>query len=320
MNKQVVVGSTSDISVTGLMNKYILSKANGNPVDPHSEYFILKLDSGAEANFRRASRLALQTFCHEIRNVNPALAKDLEDRYLPENPTLVEMQGCEPECQNGIFHPLAGTAQALWRRFDADWQTGARIDVCVIVLVYNTVTDRSVLEELIRWSKYRDVPLVECCTSSTFDKLADSGLVIDRRQKPTKKVEAVQAIGLHGGRELSEAEVADLHAALAKVSTQPDGPSTASGFLENGHNILSSRAAEYDPNGQAERSMASVVIAFNAITLQDLTEAQGWEFMSVLKQVRAFRAPSYHPDSVQDNVNYAALMGEALYSEKPHKV
>ena len=50
------------------------------------------------------------------------------------------------------------------------------------------------------------------------------------------------------------------------------------------------RAATYDkPEG--ERSMAKTVQAFNAITGRDITTAEGWLMLAVLKQVRAFRNP-----------------------------
>lgn len=85
---------------------------------------------------------------------------------------------------------------------------------------------------------------------------------------------------------------------------------TAPGLLDAAAGHMRDRAATYDkPEG--ERSIAQVVTAFNAIHNTDLTEAQGWHFMSLLKQVRAFSGKA-HRDSVEDNVAYAALMGEAM--------
>lgn len=87
-------------------------------------------------------------------------------------------------------------------------------------------------------------------------------------------------------------------------------PTTAPGLLDAAAGHMRDRAATYDkPEG--ERSIAQVVTAFNAIHNTDLTEAQGWHFMSLLKQVRAFSGKA-HRDSVEDNVAYAALMGEAM--------
>ena len=74
------------------------------------------------------------------------------------------------------------------------------------------------------------------------------------------------------------------------------------------------RAATYDkPEG--ERSMAKTVQAFNAITGRDITTAEGWLMMAVLKQVRAFQNPGKpHVDSLEDGPAYLALMGEEMLS------
>lgn len=80
----------------------------------------------------------------------------------------------------------------------------------------------------------------------------------------------------------------------------------------SGH--IADRAKTYDaPEG--ERSMAKTVVAFNAITGHNLTEAQGWLFMALLKAVRAFQRPGYHADSIEDMAAYVALMGEAKARE-----
>jgi hypothetical protein len=77
---------------------------------------------------------------------------------------------------------------------------------------------------------------------------------------------------------------------------------------------ISERAKTYDkPEG--ERSMSATVQAFNAITGHNLTEAQGWLFMALLKAVRAFQREGYHADSVEDMAAYVALMGEAKARE-----
>ena len=72
------------------------------------------------------------------------------------------------------------------------------------------------------------------------------------------------------------------------------------------------RAATYDkPEG--ERSMAKTVQAFNAITGRDITTAEGWLMLAVLKQVRAFQNPGKpHVDSLEDGPAYLALMAEEM--------
>lgn len=96
-------------------------------------------------------------------------------------------------------------------------------------------------------------------------------------------------------------------------------------FLRNGADVLAERGKEYDkPEG--ERSMQRCVSAFEIITGKRITEAEGWLFMQILKDVRQWQKPDrYHEDSAVDCVNYAALKAEALSeqeSEYPsiHKV
>ena len=58
-----------------------------------------------------------------------------------------------------------------------------------------------------------------------------------------------------------------------------------------------------------ERSMEKIVKAFNIIYDKDLTTQQGWEFMCLLKQVRAAQG-DYHEDDHIDKVSYASLAAE----------
>lgn len=88
-------------------------------------------------------------------------------------------------------------------------------------------------------------------------------------------------------------------------------PVSAGDFLHEGLNILEERGKTYDTKEKGERSMSKAVRVFAIITGKQLTEAEGWEFMAVLKQVRAFQRPTFHQDSWQDFVNYAALGAEA---------
>lgn len=83
-------------------------------------------------------------------------------------------------------------------------------------------------------------------------------------------------------------------------------------FLRNGADVLAERGKEYDkPEG--ERSMQRCISAFEIITGKRITEAEGWLFMQILKDVRQWQNPDrYHEDSAVDCVNYAALKAEAL--------
>lgn len=92
------------------------------------------------------------------------------------------------------------------------------------------------------------------------------------------------------------------------VEPAPSAPD----ILEAAAGHMRDRAATYDkPEG--ERSMAQTVAIFNLHHGTELTPAQGWHFMQVLKDVRLFtNTANPHRDSVDDAVAYAALKGEAL--------
>lgn len=93
-----------------------------------------------------------------------------------------------------------------------------------------------------------------------------------------------------------------------------EAPTTASApdLLDAAAGHMRDRAATYDkPEG--ERSMAQTVAVFNQFHGTALTEAQGWHFMQILKDVRLFsNTANPHRDSVEDGVAYSALKGEAI--------
>lgn len=90
-------------------------------------------------------------------------------------------------------------------------------------------------------------------------------------------------------------------------------------FLQAAIDVQAERGKQYD-SPEGERSMGRTVQAFNAITGRDLSEAEGWLLLQVLKDVRQWQNPaSYHHDSALDGVAYSALKAEALSgtAEKP---
>lgn len=90
---------------------------------------------------------------------------------------------------------------------------------------------------------------------------------------------------------------------------------TATELLHKAADLMDQRGRQYDkPEG--ERSMVTTVTAFNAITGQDLTEAQGWLMMAILKMVRDNQRITAHQDSCEDLIAYASLYGEARLNEK----
>lgn len=85
----------------------------------------------------------------------------------------------------------------------------------------------------------------------------------------------------------------------------------AKDFLTTANSILEERGRDYDRSGD-ERSMPAICAAFNAITGNLLTPAEGYLFLQILKDVRQWSRPGIHLDSAIDAISYAALKAEAL--------
>lgn len=85
-------------------------------------------------------------------------------------------------------------------------------------------------------------------------------------------------------------------------------------YLRNALTIMEERGKTYDrPEG--ERSMGKAVQVLNIITGHNLKTSDGWLFLQVLKDVRQWTSPTFHKDSADDCVAYAALKAEALEEE-----
>lgn len=84
----------------------------------------------------------------------------------------------------------------------------------------------------------------------------------------------------------------------------------AAKILQDAINIMAERGKSYDKDGKAERSMGKVVAMFNTLTGHELTEAQGWKLMVLLKLVRSEQALD-KLDNYQDGAAYMALAGES---------
>lgn len=95
---------------------------------------------------------------------------------------------------------------------------------------------------------------------------------------------------------------------------EPSSVTTATSLLSKAAGHMQDRVATYD-SPEGETSMGKVVVAFNAVTGQQLTEAQGWLFMQMVKDVRLFARPGYHADSAEDGIAYSSLKAEAKSRE-----
>lgn len=93
---------------------------------------------------------------------------------------------------------------------------------------------------------------------------------------------------------------------------EPKEPKTAHDFLTFAGVTLNQRGKDYD-QPQGERSAGKVAEAFNAITGRNLSEAEIWLILQLVKDVRQWQNPDrYHADSALDGVSYSALKAEAL--------
>lgn len=86
-------------------------------------------------------------------------------------------------------------------------------------------------------------------------------------------------------------------------------PAYAPNILQDALEAIDNRASQRDRPG-GERSMATCVAAFNALTGAGLTEREGWVFMTVLKLSRA-QGGRLQEDDYIDGAAYMALAGEA---------
>lgn len=83
-------------------------------------------------------------------------------------------------------------------------------------------------------------------------------------------------------------------------------------FLQAAIDVQAERGKQYD-SPEGERSMGRTTRAFEAITGKHLTEAEGFLFQQLLKDVRQWQNPeTFHEDSALDCVAYASLKAEAL--------
>ncbi len=91
------------------------------------------------------------------------------------------------------------------------------------------------------------------------------------------------------------------------------GTVTADRLLTNAAMLLKERGETYD-SGE-ERSATKVATAFNAITDKDITPAEVYLLLQILKDVRQWANGGYHKDSAEDCISYAALKAEELAKE-----
>lgn len=84
----------------GLYRKYNIEKADGRPVDPRAEYFVLRLDGhGASTDIDRAHRnaciAAVRCYAARIEPWLPELAREICEKYV--EPASLKGQPIRPD-------------------------------------------------------------------------------------------------------------------------------------------------------------------------------------------------------------------------------
>lgn len=93
------------------------------------------------------------------------------------------------------------------------------------------------------------------------------------------------------------------------MASPPHVKTHATSFLSDAADTMKQRATDRDQ--VEERSMAKIVKVFNELNGTNLTEAQGWNFMVILKMVRARTGDTFRADDYVDGLAYSALEAES---------
>lgn len=65
----------------GLYGKYIITRADGKPIDPENEYFVLKIEGKGDKEHIEACRRAILVYADEIEEHLPELANDIYNKF-----------------------------------------------------------------------------------------------------------------------------------------------------------------------------------------------------------------------------------------------
>ena len=76
-----VMPTTLETQPKGLYFKYFIERADGSPIDPTDEYFVLKLSGKGDQHHIDACQAAIRTYAAAIKPFLPELAQDLEIKY-----------------------------------------------------------------------------------------------------------------------------------------------------------------------------------------------------------------------------------------------
>ena len=102
------------------------------------------------------------------------------------------------------------------------------------------------------------------------------------------------------------------------VFTPSSQSRTASEIADSSLVHIKERATTYD-QAAGERSAQKTAVAFNAITGHNVSEAEVFLLLQILKDVRQWSREEYHQDSAEDCIAYDSLKAEALEKELQNK-
>ena len=73
-----------ELKEKGIINKYVISKVDGSPVDENAEHFVLRLDAGgSDPKHIEACRKAIVAYARAIKNHLPKLSEEILLKYDP---------------------------------------------------------------------------------------------------------------------------------------------------------------------------------------------------------------------------------------------
>ncbi len=99
---------------------------------------------------------------------------------------------------------------------------------------------------------------------------------------------------------------------LPEATVDSEKPRNAAAIADVALHHIKERAATYD-SPEGERSALKTATAFNAVTGKNITEAEVFLLLQILKDVRQWQIPhKTHKDSIEDCIAYAALKAEAI--------
>ncbi len=114
----------------GLFGKYRILKADGSPVNPQNEYFVLKVAGVGDERHIAACRKAVLVYADEIESELPLLAKDLRRLYLDiaTQPQQDDGEKCN-DCGK-IYLDVYATPDDVWKQIHERAPAGLLCPTC----------------------------------------------------------------------------------------------------------------------------------------------------------------------------------------------